>query len=86
VEQGNGTPSLFATLSCAEYHCKDIEKLLNDRRNIAGDPPVSLSSVTEKVRAVYDYSIIIEEYFQARVSKTMTRKYLGFIIIMTGSN
>jgi hypothetical protein len=67
VEQGNGAPSLFVTFSCAEYHLQDIEKLLNDRRNIAGDPSVSLKSVTEKVRAVNDYSIIIQEYFQARV-------------------
>jgi hypothetical protein len=65
VERGNGAPSLFVTLSCAEYNCKDIEKLLKDRRNIAGDPPVSLSSGTKKVRAVYDYSIIIaKEVFE----------------------
>jgi hypothetical protein len=40
---------------------------LNARRNIAGDPPISLKSVTEKVRAVNDYSIIIQEYVQAKV-------------------
>jgi hypothetical protein len=68
VEQGNGAPSLFVVLSCEEHHWQDIEKLLNARRNISGDPPVSLKSVTEKVRAVNDYSIIIQEYFQARVS------------------
>jgi hypothetical protein len=67
-KQGNGAPSLFVTFSCAEYHWKDIEKLLNDRRKIAVDPPVSLKSVTEKVRAVNDYSIIIQKYFQVRVS------------------
>jgi hypothetical protein len=68
VEQGNGYPSLFVTLSCAEFHWQDIEKLLNSRRKIAGDPPISLKSVTEKVRAVDDYSIVIQEYVQARVS------------------
>jgi hypothetical protein len=41
---------------------------LNDRRKIAGDPPVSLKSVTENVRAVNDFSIIIQEHLQARVS------------------
>jgi hypothetical protein len=46
VEQGNGSPSLFVTLSCIEYHWQDIEKLLNSRRRIAGDPPISLKSVT----------------------------------------
>jgi hypothetical protein len=68
VEHGNGDPSLFVTLSCTEYHWQDIEKLLNDRRKIVGDPPVSIKSTAEKVRAVNDYSIIIQEYFQARVS------------------
>jgi hypothetical protein len=56
------------TFSCVEYDWQDIDKLLNDRRKIAGGPPVSLKSVTEKVRAVNDYSVIIQEYFQARVS------------------
>jgi hypothetical protein len=41
---------------------------LNDRRKIVGDPAVSLKSVMEKVRAVNDYSIIFQEFFQARVS------------------
>jgi hypothetical protein len=68
VEQGNGDPSMSVTFSCAEYHWKDIEKLLNARRKIAGYPPISLKIVTEKVRAVNDYSIVIQEYFQARVS------------------
>jgi hypothetical protein len=68
VEQGNGDPSLFVTFYCAEYHWQDIDKLFNDRRKIAGNPPVSLKSVTEKVRAVNNYSIIIQEYFQVRVS------------------
>jgi hypothetical protein len=46
VEQGNGDPSLFVTLSCTEYHWQDIENLLNARRKIAGDPPISLETVT----------------------------------------
>jgi hypothetical protein len=46
VEQGNGDPSLFVTFSCAEYHWKYIEKLLNVRRRIVGYPPISLKSVT----------------------------------------
>jgi hypothetical protein len=66
--QGNGAPSLFVTLSCEEYHWQDIENILNARRKIEGDPPISLMTVTEKVREVNDYSIIIQEYFQARVS------------------
>jgi hypothetical protein len=32
-----------------------------------GDPPISLKTVTEEVRALNDYSIVIQVYFQALV-------------------
>jgi hypothetical protein len=41
---------------------------LNARRRIARYPPIYLKSVTEKVRAVNYYSIVIQEYFQAQLS------------------
>jgi hypothetical protein len=68
VEERNGTPSLFITLSCAKYHWKDIEKLLNTRRKIAGDSTIELDNITNKVKAVNDYSFIIQECFQTRVT------------------
>jgi hypothetical protein len=55
-------------LSCAEYHWKDIEKLLNATRNIAGESPIELGNITNKVKDVNDYCIIIQEYVQARVT------------------
>jgi translation initiation factor 2 beta subunit (eIF-2beta)/eIF-5 len=39
VEKGNGVPTFFITLSCAEYHWKDIERLISDRCKVAGMPP-----------------------------------------------
>jgi hypothetical protein len=42
--------------------------LLNKRRSIAGETPLTLDSITEKVKAVNDYSIVIQEYFKARVT------------------
>jgi hypothetical protein len=68
VEEGNGPPSLLITLSCAEYHWKDIEIVLYKRRSIVGEPPLTLESITEKVKAINDYSIVIQEYFQAIVT------------------
>jgi hypothetical protein len=68
VEEGNGPPSIYITLSCAEYNWKDIERLLNKIRSIAGEPPLTLDSITEKVKAITYYSIVIQEYFQARVT------------------
>jgi hypothetical protein len=62
VEQGSGDPSLFVTLSCADYHWQDIEKLLNARRRIAGDPPISLKSLTEKVNFQARVSDFLEKY------------------------
>jgi hypothetical protein len=43
-------------------------KFLNKRRSITVEPPLTLDSITEKVKAFYDYSIFIQEYFQARVT------------------
>jgi hypothetical protein len=68
VEEGNGHPYLFITLLCVEYHWKDIERLLNKIRSIAREPPLTLDSITEKVKAVNDYAIVIQEYFQVRVA------------------
>jgi hypothetical protein len=42
--------------------------LLNKRRSIAEEPTLTLDSITEKVKAVNDYSIVIQEYFQSRVT------------------
>jgi hypothetical protein len=55
------------TLSYADCNWQDIEKLLNGRRNIVVDPPASLNNITEMFKAVNYYSIIIQEYLQARV-------------------
>jgi hypothetical protein len=38
LEKGNGVPTFFITLSCAEYHWMDIERLIQDRCSIAGLP------------------------------------------------
>jgi hypothetical protein len=42
--------------------------LLNARIKIAGELPIELGNITNKMKAVNDYSIIIQEYFQARVA------------------
>jgi hypothetical protein len=42
--------------------------VLNKRRSIAVEPPLTLDIITEKVKVVNDYSIVIQEYFQAGVT------------------
>jgi hypothetical protein len=36
VEKGNGVPTFFITLSCAEYHWADIEQLINGNCWVSG--------------------------------------------------
>lgn len=36
MEKGNGVPTFFITLSCAEYHWTDIERLIIDKCRVAG--------------------------------------------------
>jgi hypothetical protein len=36
LEKGNGVPTFFITLSCAEYHWTDIERLIKDKCRISG--------------------------------------------------
>lgn len=43
MEKKNGLPTFFITLSCAEYHWKDIERLIQERCMIGGLPPPDFS-------------------------------------------
>ena len=65
VANGNGPPTFFITLSCAEYHWPDIKKLIQERYEIAGLPAPNLEK--SYVQIVNDYTLIVQEYFQKRV-------------------
>jgi len=70
VEQGNGAPMYFITLSCAEYHWPDIIRLLQDRLRKAdrGKDAENLNiNSPNLVQLVNEYSIVVQEYFQKRV-------------------
>src|SRR5688572_21531971 len=65
IEAGDGPPNFFITLSCAEYMCPDIKRLIRERFEIAGlDIPDLDKSF---VQIVNDYTLIVQEYFQERV-------------------
>ena len=65
IEAGDGPPTFFITLSCAEYIWPDIKRLLADRFHVTGlDSPELDKSL---VQIVNDYTLVVQEYFQQRV-------------------
>ena len=73
----HGPPTLFITLSCAEYHWPDIKHLLQERLKIAGSNKAD--EVKEGyVQSINDYTLIVQEYFQQRVMAWL--KTIGKII------
>jgi hypothetical protein len=65
VEQGHGPPSFFITLSCAEYHWTEIERLIKDRCQKAGTEVPDFSK--GRAGIINEYSIVVQEFFQRRV-------------------
>ena len=68
VEVGNGAPTFFITLSCAEHYWADVALLLKDRLDQAGlDSSGCNVGAPGFSQLVNDYSIVVQEYFQERV-------------------
>ena len=78
VEQKHGAPNIFITLSCAEYHWPDIKRLMADRFECVDLESPDLEEAYTKI--INEYTIIIQEYFQARVETwlaTVGKKVFG---------
>ena len=76
VAKGKGPPTLFITLSCAEYYWKDIARLLKERFNWRGiknplHPPDEDGRINT-VRNVNDFTIVVQEYFQRRIKNWLS--------------
>jgi Helitron helicase-like domain at N-terminus len=70
VEQGNGAPNLFITLSCAEYFWPDLKRLLQQHILECEGKHVDLEKdQTALNNAVVDYSIVVQEFFQIRTKE-----------------
>ena len=89
IERGNGPPTLFITLSCAEYFWPDMIRLLEERTWIAEGYHVNgngtktyrdgrvidfTTNTADRNKAVNDYSIVVQEFFQIR-----TKDFLGTV-------
>lgn len=69
VQAGNGAPMFFITLSCAEYMWVDIEEKILERMRIAGEDTTNCGrDKTGWTSIVNRYSIVVQEYFQKRVT------------------
>jgi hypothetical protein len=69
IESGNGPPTLFITLSCAEYFWGDLMKLLVDRfkmDNPGKEIPDIKNDITARVKLANDYMLDVQDFFQQR--------------------
>lgn len=77
MSEGHGAPTLFITLSCAEYYWPDILRLIRNRYECAGLECPAVESTKGKTTLINDFTMIVQEYFQARVDiwlKTIGKK------------
>jgi len=81
IEQGNGAPTFFITLSCAECMWKDVTRLIRERLIIAGLDASACHTGSPKLSEfLNDYSIVVQECFQERVRtwmQTVGRRVFG---------
>ena len=69
VEAGNGAPTLFITLSCAEFSWKDIIERIRERMVVAGEDPSDCYFGSPKLgELVNECSVVVQECFQRRVT------------------
>ena len=68
VEKGNGMPTYFITLSCADYFWADIMRLVRERHKIATGEEIELSEGEKgRVQLINNHAAVVQEYFQSRV-------------------
>ena len=77
IATGNGPPTLFITLSCAEFFWQDINRLLFNRFNFPDvQNPLTLNAQDGRyntVKNVNDMTIVVQEYFQKRIKNWLNK-------------
>ncbi len=72
IEKGHGAPTMFITLSCAEYFWPDIKRLLEGRMHQTEIyAKKTLLNKQDMMKAVNEYSIVVQEYFITKVKDWM---------------
>jgi len=65
IEQNHGPPTLFITLSCAEYFWPEVKRLISERFSIVNLTPPDINK--HYIQCINDYTLIVQELFQQRV-------------------
>lgn len=69
IEQGRGAPTVFMTLSCAEYFWPDLKRLLEETIYSCEGKKIDLDlNHNELNKALNNYCIVVQEFFHLRVS------------------
>jgi len=77
IEQGRGAPTVFLTLSCAEYFWPDLKRLLEETIYSCEGKKVDLNlNHNELNKALNNYCIVVQEFFHLRVAAFL--KTIGF--------
>jgi hypothetical protein len=77
VERGRGAPTVFLTLSCAEYFWPDLKRLLEETIYSCEGKKVDLDlNHNELNKALNNYCIVVQEFFHLRVDAFL--KTIGF--------
>jgi len=80
IEKGRGPPNVFMTLSCAEYFWPDLKRLLETYIQLTEGVQVNLDlNINKLQKALNDYTIVVQEFFQIRVEKIL--KSIGFELL-----
>ena len=73
IDHGNGPPTLFITLSCAEYWWPDLKRVMYDRLKGTEDEYLAkqmmVGSMTATKKIIDTYTAIVQEFYQMRVRK-----------------
>jgi len=82
VEMDRGAPSLFLTLSCAEYFWSDIKRLIEEFLKITTQRKVDLNNDFHPLNQVLNnFSLIVQDFFTKEWNfslNTLEKKVLEF--------
>jgi hypothetical protein len=81
LSEGNGPPTFFITLSCAEYHWPDIARLLNERLSLIEKKKQQHSK--EYRHLLNDFTVVVQQYFQKKFRYGLKLSVHRYMVLTT---